>query len=392
MADNQTPNFEEIPTPKLTLDPMPGDDTQIVEAVTLETNLANTEKNETLPALDDSLTEEEKFQVEQFSQQIDLSNSQQILMYGAGAQQKMASFSETALEKVRTQDLGEAGELIAGVVVELRNFDAEDEKGFLGFFKRGANKLASLKARYDKAEANVNQIVKALEGHQVTLMRDAAMLDKLYDLNLSYFKELTMYLIAGKKRLEEVRAGQLSELRAKAQASGKTEDAEAVQKLEAACNRFEKKLSDLDLTRTIAMQTAPQIRLVQNNEMLMIEKIQTTLVNTIPLWKSQMVLALGLANNEAALKAQSAVTDMTNELLRKNAEKLKQSTTEVARESERGIVDIETLRAVNDDLIQTFDEVMQIQEEGRLKRAEAEAEMRKMEAELKEKLLEVATK
>lgn len=392
MADNQTPNFEEIPTPKLTLDPMPGDGTQIVEAVTLETNLANTEKNETLPALDDSLTEEEKLQVEQFSQQIDLSNSQQILMYGAGAQQKMASFSETALEKVRTQDLGEAGELIAGVVVELRNFDAEDEKGFLGFFKRGANKLASLKARYDKAEANVNQIVKALEGHQVTLMRDAAMLDKLYDLNLSYFKELTMYLIAGKKRLEEVRAGQLSELRAKAQASGKTEDAEAVQKLEAACNRFEKKLSDLDLTRTIAMQTAPQIRLVQNNEMLMIEKIQTTLVNTIPLWKSQMVLALGLANNEAALKAQSAVTDMTNELLRKNAEKLKQSTTEVARESERGIVDIETLRAVNDDLIQTFDEVMQIQEEGRLKRAEAEAEMRKMEAELKEKLLEVATK
>lgn len=392
MADNQTPNFEEIPTPKLTLDPMPGDDTQIVEAVTLETNLANTEKNEALPALDDSLTEEEKLQVEQFSQQIDLSNSQQILMYGAGAQQKMASFSETALEKVRTQDLGEAGELIAGVVVELRNFDAEDEKGFLGFFKRGANKLASLKARYDKAEANVNQIVKALEGHQVTLMRDAAMLDKLYDLNLSYFKELTMYLIAGKKRLEEVRAGQLSELRAKAQASGKTEDAEAVQKLEAACNRFEKKLSDLDLTRTIAMQTAPQIRLVQNNEMLMIEKIQTTLVNTIPLWKSQMVLALGLANNEAALKAQSAVTDMTNELLRKNAEKLKQSTTEVARESERGIVDIETLRAVNDDLIQTFDEVMQIQEEGRLKRAEAEAEMRKMEAELKEKLLEVAAK
>lgn len=392
MADNQTPNFEEIPTPKLTLDPMPGDDTQIVEAVTLETNLANTEKNEALPALDDSLTEEEKLQVEQFSQQIDLSNSQQILMYGAGAQQKMASFSETALEKVRTQDLGEAGELIAGVVVELRNFDAEDEKGFLGFFKRGANKLASLKARYDKAEANVNQIVKALEGHQVTLMRDAAMLDKLYDLNLSYFKELTMYLIAGKKRLEEVRAGQLSELRAKAQASGKTEDAEAVQKLESACNRFEKKLSDLDLTRTIAMQTAPQIRLVQNNEMLMIEKIQTTLVNTIPLWKSQMVLALGLANNEAALKAQSAVTDMTNELLRKNAEKLKQSTTEVARESERGIVDIETLRAVNDDLIQTFDEVMQIQEEGRLKRAEAEAEMRKMEAELKEKLLEVATK
>lgn len=392
MADEQTPHFDEIPTPKLTLDPISHDDTQIVEAITLETDLANTNKDDGVAALDESLTEEEKIQVEQFSKQIDLSNSQQILMYGAGAQQKMASFSETALEKVRTQDLGEAGELIASVVVELRNFDAEDEKGFLGLFKRGANKLASLKARYDKAETNVNQIVKALEGHQVTLMRDAAMLDKLYDLNLSYYKELTMYLIAGKKRLEEVRLGELADLRAKALASGKTEDAEAVQKLEATCNRFEKKLSDLDLTRTIAMQTAPQIRLVQNNEMLMIEKIQTTLVNTIPLWKSQMVLALGLANNEQALKAQSAVTDMTNELLRKNAEKLKQSTTEVARESERGIVDIETLRAVNDDLIQTFDEVMQIQEEGRLKRAEAEAEMRKMEVELKEKLLEVATK
>ncbi len=393
MTSDSTPNFDEIPAPQLTLDPTPAQDAQIVEAVTLETDLAGANKDATaLPALDDSLSEEEKLQVEQFSQQIDLSNSQQILTYGAGAQQKMASFSETALEKVRTQDLGEAGELIAGVVVELKNFDAEDEKGFLGIFKRGANKLASLKARYDKAEANVNQIVKALEGHQVTLMRDAAMLDKLYDLNLSYFKELTMYLIAGKKRLEDVRSGELAELRAKAQASGKTEDAEAVQKLESACNRFEKKLSDLDLTRTIAMQTAPQIRLVQNNEMLMIEKIQTTLVNTIPLWKSQMVLALGLANNEAALKAQSAVTDMTNELLKKNAEKLKQSTTEVARESERGIVDIETLRSVNDDLIQTFDEVMQIQEEGRLKRAEAEAEMRKMEAELKQKLLEVATK
>lgn len=392
MAQDQTPNFDEIPTPKLTLDPTSEQDTQIVEAVTLETDLANSSSDAAMTALDDSLNEEEKLQVEQFSKQIDLSNSQQILMYGAGAQQKMASFSETALEKVRTQDLGEAGELIASVVVELKNFDAEDEKGFLGIFKRGANKLASLKARYDKAEANVNQIVKALEGHQVTLMRDAAMLDKLYDLNLSYFKELTMYLIAGKKRLEEVRSGELADLRAKALASGKTEDAEAVQKLESACNRFEKKLSDLDLTRTIAMQTAPQIRLVQNNEMLMIEKIQTTLVNTIPLWKSQMVLALGLANNEAALKAQSAVTDMTNELLKKNAEKLKQSTTEVARESERGIVDIETLRAVNDDLIQTFDEVMQIQEEGRLKRAEAEAEMRKMEAELKQKLLEVATK
>ena len=239
------------------------------------------------------------------------------------------------------------------------------------------------------AEANVDKIAKTLEGHQVQLMKDAATLDKLYELNLTYFKELTMYLLAGRQRLAEVREGELAELSARAQASGSTEDAEAVQKLAAACNRFEKKLSDLDLSRTVAMQMAPQIRLVQNNEMLMIEKIQTTLVNTIPLWKSQMLLALGLANNEAALKAQSAVTDMTNELLRKNAEKLKASTVEVARESERGIVDIETLKATNENLIQTFDEVMKIQAEGRAKRAEAEAEMRRMEAELRQKLLEV---
>ena len=302
----------------------------------------------------------------------------------------MASFSETALAKVRTQDLGEAGDLIAGVVTELKNFDVDDDdKGFFGLFKKSANKITSLKARYDTAEANVAKIATTVEGHQVELMKDAATLDKLYELNLTYFKELTMYLLAGRQRLAEVRESELAELSAKAQASGSTEDAEAVQKLAAACNRFEKKLSDLDLSRTVAMQMAPQIRLVQNNEMLMIEKIQTTLVNTIPLWKSQMLLALGLANNEAALKAQSAVTDMTNELLRKNAEKLKASTVEVARESERGIVDIETLKATNENLIQTFDEVMKIQAEGRAKRAEAEAEMRRMEAELRQKLLEV---
>jgi len=288
---------------------------------------------------------------------------------------------------VRTQDLGEAGDLIASVVTELKSFDADEEKGLFGFFKRQADKVTALKARYDKAQANVDKIVRALEGHQVTLMKDAAMLDQLYELNLAYFKELTMYLLAGRKRLAQVREGELRELAEQARATGRTEDAEAAQRLEAACNRFEKKLSDLDLTRTIALQMAPQIRLVQNNEALMIEKIQTTLVNTIPLWKSQMVLALGLANNEAALRAQTAVTDMTNELLRKNAEKLRQSTVEVARESERGIVEMETLRAANDNLIQTFDEVMRIQEEGRAKRAEAEAEMRKMEAELKEKLL-----
>ncbi|TJW12104.1 toxic anion resistance protein [Parvibacter caecicola] len=373
-----------IPAPTLTLEltsTPPAAAT--VEAVVLEP------QELAAPALEDSLSAEERAQVDAFSQQIDVSNTTQILQYGAGAQQKMAGFSETALEKVRTQDLGEAGDLIAGVVTELKSFDLEEEKGIFGFFKKQANNLTALKARYDKAEANVDKIVKALEGHQVTLLKDAAMLDQLYDLNLSYFKELTMYLLAGRKRLEEVRNTDLKELLAKAKESGRTEDAEAVQKLEASCNRFEKKLADLDLTRTVAMQMAPQIRLVQSNEMLMIEKIQTTLVNTIPLWKSQMVLALGMANNEAALKAQTAVTDMTNELLKKNAEKLKQSTIEVARESERGVVDIETLKATNENLIQTFDEVMKIQEDGRAKRAEAEVQLRQMEAELKRKLLQV---
>ncbi len=379
-----TDSISSTPVPELTLTP-----DVTTEAITVTEAEIVPNPADGTPALEDALTPEEMAQVDAFAKQIDVSNASTVLQYGAGAQKKMADFSETALERVRTQDLGEAGDLIAGVVVELKSFDTEDEKGLFGFFKKQANKVTALKARYDKAEANVDKIVGALEGHQMALMKDAAMLDKLYELNLTYFKELTMYLLAGKKRLAEVRAGELAELTAKAKASGRTEDAEAAQKLEASCNRFEKKLSDLDLTRMIAMQTAPQIRLVQNNEMLMVEKIQTTLVNTIPLWKSQMVLALGMANNEAALKAQNAVTDMTNELLKKNAEKLRQSTTEVARASERGIVDIETLRATNENLIQTFDEVMQIQAEGRQKRAEAEVEIRRMEAELKQKLLEV---
>ena len=370
-----------LPTPELTLDPL------AAEAPAAPILQAEPAAPAVAPSLEDMLSEEERAQVDAFSRQIDLADSQQVLTYGAGAQKKMADFSETALSRVRTQDLGEAGDLIANVVIELKSFDAEDEKGLFGFFKRQADKVTALKARYDKAEANVDKIVRALEGHQVTLMKDAAMLDQLYDLNLTYFKELTMYLLAGRKRLAEVREGELRKLAETARATGRTEDAEAAQRLEASCFRFEKKLSDLDLTRTIALQMAPQIRLVQNNEALMIEKIQTTLANTIPLWKSQMVLALGLANNEAALRAQAAVTDMTNELLRKNAEKLRQSTVEVARESERGIVEVETLRIANDNLIQTFDEVMRIQEEGRAKRAEAEVEMRKMEAELKEKLL-----
>ncbi|MCR2037779.1 toxic anion resistance protein [Adlercreutzia caecimuris] len=381
MNDELT-NLTNIPAPTLTLDPVVEDTTVKASVIEVEAPPA--------PSLADSLSAEELAQVDAFARQIDIANSQQVLTFGSGAQKKMADFSETALERVRTQDLGEAGDLIAGVVTELKSFDADEEsKGLFGLFKRQANKIVALKARYDSAEANVDKIARALEAHQVTLMKDAATMDKLYELNLTYFKELTMYLLAGRQRLAEVREGELAALAAKAQASASTEDAEAVQKLSAACNRFEKKLSDLDLSRTVAMQMAPQIRLVQNNEMLMIEKIQTTLVNTIPLWKSQMLLALGLANNEAALKAQSAVTDMTNELLRKNAEKLKQSTVEVARESERGIVDIETLKATNENLIQTFDEVMKIQAEGRAKRAEAEVEMRRMEAELRSKLLEV---
>ena len=381
MNDELT-NLTNIPSPTLTLDP-------VVEDTAVKASIIEVEAPPA-PSLADSLSAEELAQVDAFAQQIDIANSQQVLTFGSGAQKKMADFSETALERVRTQDLGEAGDLIAGVVTELKSFDADEEsKGLFGLFKRQANKIVALKARYDSAEANVDKIARALEAHQVTLMKDAATMDKLYELNLTYFKELTMYLLAGRQRLAEVREGELAALAAKAQASASTEDAEAVQKLSAACNRFEKKLSDLDLSRTVAMQMAPQIRLVQNNEMLMIEKIQTTLVNTIPLWKSQMLLALGLANNEAALKAQSAVTDMTNELLRKNAEKLKQSTVEVARESERGIVDIETLKATNENLIQTFDEVMKIQAEGRAKRAEAEVEMRRMEAELRSKLLEV---
>ena len=381
MNDELT-NLTNIPAPTLTLDP-------VVEDAAVKASIIEVEAPPA-PSLADSLSAEELAQVDAFARQIDIANSQQVLTFGSGAQKKMADFSETALERVRTQDLGEAGDLIAGVVTELKSFDADEEsKGLFGLFKRQANKIVALKARFDSAEANVDKIARALEVHQVTLMKDAATMDKLYELNLTYFKELTMYLLAGRQRLAEVREGELAALAAKAQASASTEDAEAVQKLSAACNRFEKKLSDLDLSRTVAMQMAPQIRLVQNNEMLMIEKIQTTLVNTIPLWKSQMLLALGLANNEAALKAQSAVTDMTNELLRKNAEKLKQSTVEVARESERGIVDIETLKATNENLIQTFDEVMKIQAEGRAKRAEAEVEMRRMEAELRQKLLEV---
>ena len=375
--------------PQLTLTPSL-DDAPVPELVAQPAATVPAAPEQATPQLDDSmLTDEEKQMVDSFAQQIDVRDSAMVLQYGAGAQKKMADFSETALSGVRTKDLGEVGGLITDVVTELRSFDATEEKGLFGFFKKGASKVNALRTRYDKAEANVNKIVDQLKDHQMTLVKDAATLDKMYELNLTYFKELTMYLLAGKKKLAQVREGELVELVEHARATGRAEDAQAAQDLEAMCTRFEKKLGDLDLTRTIAMQTAPQIRLVQNNEITLVEKIQTTIVNTIPLWKSQMVLALGIANEAEAARAQSAVTNMTNDLLKKNAEMLHTSTVEIARESERGIVDIETLKNTNETLIKTFDEVMQIQAEGRQKRAEAEAAMREMEAELKQKMLEI---
>ena len=344
------------------------------------------------PALDDSvLSEEERKMVDDFSQKIDIHNSGAILQYGAGTQKKMADFSEKALENVRTKDMGEVGDMIAGLVSELQSFEVEEEeKGFFGLVKKQANKATALKAKYNKAEVNVDKICEALEGHQVQLMKDVAVLDKMYELNLNYFKELTMYILAGKKRLKEVREGELAQVTAKAQASGQPEDAQAAKDLDALCNRFEKKLHDLELTRMIAIQTAPQIRLVQDSDTLMVEKIQSTLVNTIPLWKNQMVIALGVEHSNQAAQAQRQVTDLTNELLKKNAEALKTATIETAKESERGIVDIETLKSTNASLISTLDEVVKIQTEGRMKRQSAELEMQKMENELKNKLLQMS--
>ncbi len=337
-----------------------------------------------------ALSEEEQRMVEQFTQQIDLNNTNIILQYGAGTQKKMADFSEKALENVQTKDLGEIGELITGVVTELKGFDAEEEeKGFFGRLKKSANKLTALKTKYDKAEVNVNKICKALEGHQVQLLKDAALLDKMYEQNKVYFKELSMYILAGKRKLEQVRTTELPALLAKANQSGLPEDAQAAKDLDALCTRFEKKIHDLELTRMISIQTAPQIRLVQNNDTMMVEKIQSTIVNTIPLWKSQMVLATGVEHSTQAAKAQREVSDFTNELLKKNAEKLKVATIETAKESERGIVDMETLRKTNESLISTLDEVMRIQTEGKEKRREAEQEIQRLEGELKTKLLQL---
>ena len=341
-------------------------------------------------ALDDTLNDAEKKMVNDFAQQIDIRNSAMVLSYGAQAQQKLAGFSESALGNVRTKDLGEVGDMITDLIGELKGFDAdEDDKGIFGFFKKQTNKLETLKMKYDKAEVNVEKIASMLENHQVQLFKDIAILDQMYEKNLLNFKELTMYILAGKKKLQEVRATELAELVAKAEATGKAEDAQAANDLAALCDRFEKKLHDLELTRMVSVQMGPQIRLVQNNDTLMAEKIQTTLTSTLPLWKSQMVLALGLEHSNQAMKAQREVTDMTNELLRKNAETLKMGTINVAKESERGIVDIETLKQTSNTLISTLDEVIKIQNEGRAKRREAEAELGRIEGELKQKLLEI---
>ena len=346
---------------------------------------------DTEEALRANLTPEEERQVESFASQIDLKDSNLVLQYGAGAQKKIADFSEAALENVKTKDLGEVGQMLSNVVVELKSFEAEEEtRGFLGFFKKGATRIEGMKAKYAKAEVNVNQICKILENHQLQLLKDIALLDKMYQLNITYFKELTMYILAGKKKLARVQQEELPALMEKASRSGFPEDAQAANDLSAMCGRFEKKLHDLDLTRMISIQMAPQIRLVQNNNTLMSEKIQSTIVNTIPLWKSQMVIAIGINHSRQAAKAQREVTDMTNELLRKNADVLKTATIETAKESERGIVDMETLKKTNESLITTLDEVVRIQAEGRVKRKEAESELGRMEEELKTKLLEMS--
>ena len=336
------------------------------------------------------LTPEEQKMVSDFADKIDITNTQLVMQYGAGSQKKIADFSESALNNVRTKDMGEIGQMLASVVSELKEFDEEEEKGFLGLFKKSSNKLENMKLKYNKAEANINKICKVMEDHQVTLLKDAAMLDKMYDLNLNYFKELSMYILAGKQKLAQARGEELPALLRKAEQSGLPEDTQAANDYASMCERFEKKIYDLELTRTISMQMAPQIRLIQSNDTAMSEKIQSTLVNTIPLWKSQMVIAIGLNHSSEAARAQKEVTDMTNALLKKNAETLKTATIETARESERGIVDIETLTATNQTLISTLDEVLKIQEDGRAKRRSAEQELGRIEDEMRQKLLAVS--
>ena len=362
-----------------------------IEEKVPETAVVESAKPESTPQI--KLSPEEERLIEEFSSKIDISNSQAVLTYGVGSQKKIAEFSENALERVKTKDLGEIGDMLAGVVGEIRSLEIDEEdKGIFGFFKKSGNKLANIKAKYDKVEVNVNNISKALEDHQVTLMKDVLMLDKMYELNMNYYKELSMYIMAGKKRLERANNVELPELIKKADESGLPEDTQKAKDFSQMINRFEKKIHDLELTKTVSLQMAPQIRLIQNNDSMMSDKIQSTIVNTIPLWKNQMVIAIGLKHSTDAAKAQKAVSDMTNELLKKNAESLKAATIETAKESERGIIDIETLKSTNKTLISTFDEVIKIQDEGRKKRTEAEAELRNIENEMRSKLLEISNR
>ncbi len=366
-------------------------DANVVEGQALDDLLAKAPKAEMVEASEADLSPEDKATVEKFMSQIDITDSQLVLQYGAAAQKNVADFSEGALRSVKTKDMGEIGSMLTGVVTELKGFSVEEQKsGFLGLFKKGSNQLTSLKAKYDKAEVNVNKISKAMEGHQQVLLKDVAMLDKMYEENLDYFKQLSLYIIAGKNKLEEAKTKELPELLKRAEESGLQEDSQAARDYSSMIERFEKKIYDLELTRNISMQMAPQIRLIQSNDTVMAEKIQSTLVNTIPLWKSQMVIAIGLDHSQDAARAQREVTDMTNELLKKNAEALKIATVESAKESERGIVDIETLTTTNQMLIETFDEVMQIQAEGRAKRQAAETELVRIETQMKDKILQIS--
>ena len=377
--------------PTLTLDSAPAAPTLTLDPAADEKIVEESKKATPVQVEDTPLSPEEQKMVNDFAEKIDLTNSQMVLQYGAASQKKLSDFSETALSRVMTQDMGETGELITGLIAELQGFDAnaEQPKGILGFFKKTSNSIEQLKTRYDSADKNVERIKAKLEDHQVVLMKDIAMLDKMYEYNLVYFKELTMYILAGKKKLADVRANELKAAQEKAQRTQLPEDAQAARDLADMCDRFEKKLYDLELTRNVSIQMGPQIRLIQSNDTMMAEKIQTTIVNTIPLWKNQMVLALGIAHSQQAMQAERAVTDATNELLRKNAATLKQGTIEIAKESERGIVDIETLQQTNKQLIETLDELNKIRADGKAKRANAEQELGRIEGELRQKMLEI---
>ena len=392
MADlNNELNLNVPAAPSLTLDAAPAAPTLTLDPVADEKVIEESKKATPVQVEDTPLSPEEQKMVNDFAEKIDITNSQMVLQYGAASQKKLSDFSETALSRVKTKDMGETGELITGLISELHGFDAttEQPKGIFGFFKKTTNSIEQLKTRYDSADKNVERIKAQLEDHQVTLMKDITMLDKMYELNLVYFKELTMYILAGKKKLAEVRANDLKAAQEKAQRTQLPEDAQAARDLADLCDRFEKKLYDLELTRNVSIQMGPQIRLIQSNDTMMAEKIQTTIVNTIPLWKNQMVLALGIAHSQQAMQAERAVTDATNELLKKNAATLKQGTIEIAKESERGIVDIETLQQTNKQLIETLDELNKIRADGKAKRANAEQELGRIEGELRQKMLEI---